>query len=117
MLTTTQLTQVNTILCVVQAISITQSIPKYLKFQLTFMISVDIMALHATLLQVMKEGQVQEFDSPYTLLQSPKSLFKKMVEQTGQCSSQKLHTMAAEAHRSRLTMDNEACNTHMVSPL
>ena len=49
----------------------------------------------------MNKGQVKEFDSPYTLLQRPKSQFKKMVGQTGPVASAKLYQMAQEAHQNR----------------
>ncbi len=68
-------------------------------------------------LQVMSKGQVKEFDSPYTLLQNPRSQFGKMVEQTGPSASKKLHQMAAEAHLRRLTADQQiACTDTTCKP-
>ena len=52
-------------------------------------------------LQVMNKGQVKEFDSPYTLLQTQTSLFRKMVDRTGPSASRKLYQMALEAHLRR----------------
>ncbi len=52
-------------------------------------------------IQVMNNGQVKEFDSPYTLLQNPGSQFKRMVEQTGPYASRKLYQMAVEAYKLR----------------
>ena len=72
----------------------------------------------------MNKGEVSEFDSPYTLLQNPRSQFRKMVEQTGPSASKKLYLMATEAHQSRLSKDGcrsstqnefELCN--MSTPL
>ena len=51
-------------------------------------------------LQVMSNGRVKEFASPYRLLQNSDSQLYKMVEKTGPEASQKLHQMALEA-RSR----------------
>ena len=48
--------------------------------------------------QVINNGQVKEFASPYRLLQNPLSQFYKMVEKTGPEASQKLHQMALNAH-------------------
>ena len=48
-------------------------------------------------LQVMSDGQVKEFDRPYSLLQQPHSLFHHMVEQTGSVAANKLKQMAQEA--------------------
>ncbi len=44
--------------------------------------------------QVMHEGKVKEFDSPYTLLQNEESLLYKMVKKTGPEASKELHQMA-----------------------
>ena len=49
----------------------------------------------------MSNGQVKEFDSPYELLQNPRSLFYKMVQKTGPSASRKLYQMAREAHLER----------------
>ncbi len=54
-----------------------------------------------SILQVMSKGEVKEFDSPYALLQTPRSLFKRMVDQTEPTAAEKLHQMALEAHRRR----------------
>ena len=40
----------------------------------------------------MNEGQVEEFDSPYNLLQDPNSLFYSMVQETS-TSAAKVTTM------------------------
>ena len=48
-------------------------------------------------LQVMSDGQVKEFDRPYSLLQQPHSLFYHMVEQTGSVAANKLKQMAQDA--------------------
>ncbi len=45
----------------------------------------------------MDNGVVREFDCPYTLLQDPRSQFRKMVEETGPSASKKLYQVAAEA--------------------
>ena len=45
----------------------------------------------------MNRGQVKEFDQPYLLLQQPNSLFRRMVDQTGEIASRKLYEMAQEA--------------------
>ena len=45
----------------------------------------------------MNRGQVKEFDQPYQLLQQPNSLFRRMVDQTGEIASRKLYEMAQEA--------------------
>ena len=47
--------------------------------------------------QVMNRGQVREFDRPNRLLQQPNSLFRRMVEQTGEVAARKLFEMAEEA--------------------
>ena len=41
----------------------------------------------------MSKGHLQEFDTPFNLLQTPNSLFNKMVEQTGPTASKKLRQM------------------------
>ena len=46
----------------------------------------------------MNKGQAKEFDSPHRLLLNPSSQFSKMVDKTGPTASQKLRTMAQEAH-------------------
>ena len=56
--------------------------------------------MYGTVLQVMHNGQVQEFASPYRLLQNPDSMLYKMVEKIGPEASKKLHQMAINA-RSR----------------
>ena len=45
----------------------------------------------------MSNGQVKEFDSPYELLQNPRSLFYKMVQKTGPSASRKLYQMVLDA--------------------
>ena len=52
-------------------------------------------------MQLMSNGQIKEFDSPYNLLQDPSSLFYKMVQKTGPSASKKLHQMARDAHTQR----------------
>ena len=49
----------------------------------------------------MNKGQLKEFESPHRLLQDPSSQFSKMVDKTGPAASQKLRTMAQEAHLRR----------------
>ena len=55
------------------------------------------------LLQVMKEGQVSEFDSPLNLLHNKNSDFSHMVAKTGTEASHKLYQMAAKADALRRT--------------
>ena len=55
------------------------------------------------LFQVMNRGQVKELDSPYNLLQDPRSLFYKMVQKTGPAASKKLQQMARDAYNQRQT--------------
>lgn len=45
----------------------------------------------------MNKGQVKEFEQPYRLLQQPNSLFRRMVDQTGEMASRKLYEMAQDA--------------------
>ena len=52
-------------------------------------------------IQLMSNGQIKEFDSPYKLLQDPSSLFYKMVQKTGPSASKKLHQMARDTHTER----------------
>ena len=52
-------------------------------------------------IQVLNNGQVKEYDSPYALLQNPNSQLKGMVEQTGPAASRKLHQMALDAYRNQ----------------
>ena len=56
------------------------------------------------MMQVMSNGQVKEFASPYQLLQNPQSLLYQMVEKTGPEASQKLHEMA-HSRASRMFQD------------
>ena len=49
----------------------------------------------------MDNGEVKELDSPYNLLQDPRSLFYKMVQKTGPSASKKLQQMALDAHLAR----------------
>ena len=55
----------------------------------------------------MNNGQVQEYASPYRLLQNPESMLYKMVEKTGPKASKKLHQMTMDA-QSR-TIGNLKC--------
>ena len=48
--------------------------------------------------QLLKNGRLREFDSPYNLLQDTTSKFYKMVEKTGPASSARLHQIAIETH-------------------
>ena len=57
--------------------------------------------MHAFHVQVMNNGQMKEYASPYRLLQNPSSLLFKMVEKTGPEASRELHKMAMDA-RSRV---------------
>ena len=52
----------------------------------------------------MNRGQVKELDSPYSLLQNPRSLFYKMVQKTGPSASKKLLQMARDAYNQRQTV-------------
>lgn len=52
--------------------------------------------------QVLKNGKIKEFDSPYKLLQNPSSKFYLMVEKTGLTASGRLHQMALESHLRRM---------------
>jgi hypothetical protein len=47
---------------------------------------------------------VKELDSPYNLLQDPRSLFYKMVQKTGPSASKKLLQMARDAYNQRQTV-------------
>ena len=58
------------------------------------------------LLQVLKNGRIKEFDSPYKLLQDPNSRFYMMVEKTGLTASGRLHQMALESHLRRMFKKN-----------
>ena len=58
-------------------------------------------SLSPPLPQVMNRGQVKEFDRPNRLLQKPDSLFRRMVEQTGEVAARKLAEMAQEAELRR----------------
>ena len=49
-------------------------------------------------MQLLKNGRLREFDSPYNLLQDTTSKFYKMVEKTGPASSARLHQIAIETH-------------------
>ena len=49
----------------------------------------------------MDNGEVKELDSPYNLLQDPRSLFYKMVQKTGPSASKKLQQMALDVHLAR----------------
>ena len=61
---------------------------------------------HNNILQVLKNGVVKEFDSPYTLLQDPNSKFFLMVEKTGLNASGRLHQMALESHLKKKLQKN-----------
>ena len=54
---------------------------------------------------------MKEFDSPYALLQLPKSQLKKMVNQTGPMASKKLYQMALDAHRRRANDDPKSSSS------
>lgn len=43
--------------------------------------------------QVMNQGQVAEYDTPYNLLQNKSSLLYRMVEKTGPDAARELHDM------------------------
>lgn len=47
--------------------------------------------------KVMNKGQVKEFEQPHRLLQQPNSLFRRMVDQTGEMAARKLYEMAQDA--------------------
>ena len=59
----------------------------------------------------MSAGQVREFDSPYILLQDPKSQFKKLAEQTGPIAFKKLYQIAREAHLRKQRINLHQQNT------
>ena len=60
--------------------------------------------LCSVVLQVMSRGGVKEFDRPSQLLEQPHSLFRQMVDKTGEATSARLHQIARDTdlHR-RLT--------------
>ena len=49
-------------------------------------------------MQLLNNGRLSEFDSPYNLLQDPTSQFHKMVEKTGPGSAEHLRQIALGAH-------------------
>ena len=48
-------------------------------------------------MQVISGGEVKEFDRPSQLLLKPHSLFRQMVDKTGESTSHRLYEMAREA--------------------
>jgi len=58
-------------------------------------------------LQVLDEGQIREFDSPYLLLQNTNGLFYQMALQAGSSEFEQLQRIAKEAHH-RLNIQPEA---------
>ena len=59
------------------------------------------LSLSLPVLQVMSKGQVREFDRPHRLLQQPRSLFRYMVDQTGEKAAHKLYEMVQDADMHR----------------
>ena len=57
---------------------------------------------------MVSRGQLKEFDTPYQLLQNPRSQLRKMVEKTGPSASRKLHQMALDAHLRQKKLEQEA---------
>ena len=49
--------------------------------------------------QVLENGDIVEFDTPYCLLQREGSLLTKMVQETGKIESAKLIKMAEESNK------------------
>ena len=47
----------------------------------------------------MKDGQVEEFDTPLALLKNKRSQFSQMVEKTGVDNAHRLYQMALEANK------------------
>ena len=66
--------------------------------------------------QVLRSGQLIEYGDPYELLCEPNSYLRRLVEHTGPVASQKLTTMARNAHEERETQ-NKLDETMMVTPL
>ena len=58
--------------------------------------------------QVVSRGQLKEFDTPYQLLQNPRSQLRRMVEKTGPSASRKLHQMALDAHLRQKKLEQQA---------
>ncbi|XP_076579274.1 ATP-binding cassette sub-family C member 4-like [Chaetodon auriga] len=50
---------------------------------------------------VLDAGKIHAYDDPYTLLQDPKGIFYKMVQQTGKQEAAALHEAAKQAHDGR----------------
>ena len=51
--------------------------------------------------QVLKDGEIVEFDKPHILLQNQDSLFFKLVSQTGKTEAEYLIDIAMEAKNAR----------------
>ena len=57
---------------------------------------------------MVSRGQLKEFDTPYQLLQNPRSQLRRMVEKTGPSASRKLHQMALDAHLKQKKLEQRA---------
>ena len=53
------------------------------------------------MVQVMSRGEMVEFDRPSRVLQQPHSLFRQMVDKTGDVAAKRLHEIAREADLGR----------------
>lgn len=62
---------------------------------------------YVLLLQVMDEGEIKEFDSPFILIQQENSIFSNLVEQTGVAQAAELRFLAADFHHGRHPMSPE----------
>ena len=60
--------------------------------------TVNIFVNHVLLIQVLDNGELVEFDEPYTLLQDSNSMLSKLVQQTGKGVATELMEIA-EAHQ------------------
>ena len=66
--------------------------------------------------QVLRSGQLIEYGDPYELLCEPNSYLRRLVEHTGPVASQKLTSMARNAHEER--KNNISMNSYiMITPL
>ena len=57
-------------------------------------------------IQVLRFGELVEFDEPHTLLSNPRSYFLRLVEHTGPGAAAKLKDIAYEAYVRCRTKDN-----------
>ncbi|KAI8895799.1 hypothetical protein BC833DRAFT_529020, partial [Globomyces pollinis-pini] len=54
---------------------------------------------------VLDAGRMVEYDSPYTLLQKPDSLFSQLVDATGAANAELLRDIATKKYKSELLVD------------